>query len=167
MERTEEPRVKYPYLIVKLRHRYAYPTCTDILARWCALSYGLRRVPRLNRSWLDAVVEGSELELPAWAWAWAWNLLALRNSSTSCSYCAFFVQVLDAIPGMQYSDQDYILINSELVGSQHLTPYRHAHLMQSGWRVHHSTTQTPRRLSTNDIIGQNTGLPTGHRCGSR
>jgi hypothetical protein len=36
--------------------------------------------------------------------------------------------VLNAIPGMQYSEEDYIRISSELAGSQHVTPYQRAYV---------------------------------------
>jgi hypothetical protein len=111
MTSTGEPRAQHPSLIVKLRYKFLCPKCIDVLS-----TQGLTRI------FLDGAVEGSELGRSVWAW----NLSALRNSSTSCSCCAFFVQILDTIPGVQYTDEDYILIKSELIGSQHLTSHRRA-----------------------------------------
>jgi hypothetical protein len=126
MASIQEHPLQARSLIVKLRYWAACPKCTDMLSRWCDPStdpiYRLYEGRRVGlRSLEDAA------QVTHHADKWTWKVLALRELSEACPCCKFLVAASNDISGAPCANEDYIRIGPQLIGSEHSTPYQHAH----------------------------------------
>jgi hypothetical protein len=130
MDTFNKPLNQKPSLVVKLHYKPICTKCTDLLSRWCAP--WSQPYPHWELEFSDPLLAPESLSQAAGVThtrpTWTYHLGTLRAASASCRCCKFLLNVLNAIPGMQYSEEDYIRISSELAGSQHVTPYQRAYV---------------------------------------
>jgi hypothetical protein len=98
MDPANRSDMSEPSLVVRLRYQPLCAACAAVIPQWC---------PPISNYYTD----------------WRMTVGALKDSSSTCRCCRFLHQVLLASPWLQYDEEDYLRIDSILVGSQHRTSY--------------------------------------------
>jgi hypothetical protein len=130
MECPEPPR---PSLIVKLPYSPLCSKCTDAVSRWCEPFDDWFRGPAygMHRS-IETLIE--RVEHNTAGNTWTWTIFELVASSSRCRCCCFLLAAVEATACKPYSENDFLHISVQPVGSQHVIPREREH---AGWKLPH------------------------------